>query len=102
MASPPVAELPRDGLVLAPENVGYHAARLALPWRVEHHGRIRRFSLPAYSPELQLIERVLRHLEGQLSCRRYQADLDGLSRATTIPLGQMQARPYRHDEPSYG
>jgi hypothetical protein len=54
--------------------------------------------LPAYTPELNLIERVWRHLKDELACHRWWNDLDALQEATTTLLRQMEAH---FDAPSH-
>ncbi len=56
--------------------------------------------LPAYAPELNLMERVWRHLKDKLSCHRYWSDLDGLRRATGALLDRLEAHFYQRDEPA--
>ncbi len=48
--------------------------------------------LPAYAPELNLMERVWRHLKDKLSCHRWWADLDALEAATATLLARLEAR----------
>jgi transposase len=85
------ATYPDDQLVLVLDNVGYHTSHLARSWWVDHQDRIRPFWLPAYSPELNLIERVWRHLKDKLSCHRWWNDLDALQSATSTLLDQLEA-----------
>jgi transposase len=94
------AELPGDRLVLALDNVGYHKARLARSWWVEHRDRVQPFWLPAWTPELNLLERVWRHLKDKLACHRHWADLAGLQRATAALLDRLEAHFHQHDAPA--
>ena len=94
------AELTGERLVLVLDNVGYHKARLALSWWVEHRDRVRPLWLPAYTPELNLIERVWRHLKGKLACHRHWADLPGLQDAAADLLDRLEARFSQHDAPA--
>lgn len=85
------AAYPEDQLVLVLDNVGYHTSRQARAWWAAHHKRIQPLWLPAYSPELNLIERVWRHLKDKLACHRWWNDIDALQEATTTLLSQMEA-----------
>ncbi len=53
--------------------------------------------LPADAPELNLIERVGRHLKDKLSCHRWWADLDALEAATTELRSCLRARFHQPD-----
>ncbi len=91
-----LAEAFPDGqVVVVLDNVGYHNSHEVRRWWVAHHDRIRPLWLPAYSPELNLIERVWRHLKDKLSNHRWWADLPALERATGILLDRMDARFHR-------
>jgi transposase len=87
--------LPDGQIVVVLDNVGYHRCHEARRWWIEHHDRVRPLWLPAYSPELNLIERVWRHLKDKLSCHRWWADLDALQHATEHLLGRLHARFHR-------
>ncbi len=62
--------------------------------------RVRPLWLPAYAPELNLIERVWRHLKDKLSCHRWWADLPAREVAAAALLADRgalsPARPGRH------
>ena len=87
--------LPTGQLVLVLDNVGYHSSRLARRWWVQHRDRIRPLWLPAYSPQLNLIERVWRHVKDKLSCHRWWADLGALEHATRVLLDLLRAEFHR-------
>jgi transposase len=91
------ATLPSGQLLIVLDNVGYHKAHLARHWWVAHKDRIRPLWLPAYSPELNLIERVWRHLKDKLANHRWWADLPALEQATGILLDQLRAQFHRRD-----
>jgi DDE superfamily endonuclease len=80
------------------DNVGCHKGQAARRWWVAHRGRIRPMWLPAYTPELNLSERVWRHLKDKLSCHRQWADLDALQQITESLLRRLRARFYRSDQ----
>lgn len=62
---------------------------------VAHSDRIRPLWLPAYAPELNLIERVWRHLKDKLSNHRWWADLPALEQATGTLLDGLRAEFHR-------
>jgi transposase len=86
---------PTGQIVVVSDNVGYHKSMLTKRWWVEHHQRIRPLWLPAYTPELNLIERVWRYLKDKLSCHRWWADLNALEAATAILLDHLRAQFHR-------
>jgi transposase len=86
-----VRHYPDAQLVLVLDNVGYHTSQRARAWWLAHHERIQPLWLPVYSPELNLIERVWRHLKDKLACHRWWNDLDALQAATTTLLSQLEA-----------
>jgi transposase len=92
------ASFPDGQVVVVLDNVGYHKGHAARRWWVDHHARIRPLWLPAYSPELNLIERVWRHLKDKLNCHRWWADLHALQHATELLLGRLRARFHRPEE----
>lgn len=91
------AAFPDGPLVVVLDNVGYHKGRLAKDWWMAHQDRVRPLWLPAYAPELNLIERVWRHLKDKLACHRWWADLAALEDATAALLAQLQARFHQPD-----
>ena len=91
------AAFPDGPLVVVLDNAGYHKGRRAKDWWLEHQDRVRPPWLPASAPELNLIERVWRHLKDELSCRRWGADLDALAAATATLLSRIEARFHQPD-----
>ena len=89
------AAFPDGPLVVVLDNVGYHKGRCAKEWWLAHQDRVRPLWLPAYAPELNLIERVWRHLKDKLSCHRWWADLPALQEATAVLLSRIEARFHR-------
>ena len=89
------AAFPRGRVVVVLDNVGYHKSHPVRRWFVDHRDRVRPLWLPAYAPELNLIERVWRHLKDKLACHRWWADLDGLRGATAALLDRVEARFHR-------
>jgi transposase len=92
-----LAAYPTGSLVVVLDNVGYHKGRLAKNWWLAHQDRVRPLWLPAYAPELNLMERVWGHLKLKLSCHRWWADGPALERATTRLLSHLQARFHQPD-----
>ncbi len=91
------AASPDVPLVVVLDNVGYHKGRRTKDRWLAHQDRVRPLWLPAYAPELNLIERVWRHLKDKLSCHRWRADLDALQCATTHLLDHPRAEFHRPD-----
>ena len=94
------AALPDERLVLVLDNVGYHKARLARSWWVEHADRVQPFWPPADAPAPTLIEPVRRHPKDKLACHRSWADLDGLQRATATLPNRLEVHCCQHDQPA--
>jgi transposase len=65
------AAFPTGRIVVVLDNVGYHKSAATKPWWVQQQARIRPTWLPTYSPELNPIERVWRHLTDKLGCHRW-------------------------------
>jgi transposase len=66
---------PEEKLVIVLDNVGYHKSRQTLAWWQCWLHQVCPFFLPAYTPELNLMERVWRHVKEKLSCHRWWARL---------------------------
>jgi transposase len=81
--------------VVVLDNVGYHKSAETKRWWVQQQTRIRPAWLPAYAPELNLIERVWRHVKDKLSCHRWWADLPALQEATAYLLDHLCAQFHR-------
>ena len=89
------AALPDRPVVIVLDNVVYHNRHLLHHCRLAHRDRIRPLWLPAYAPELNLIERVWRFLKDKLSNHRWWADLPALERATGLLLDHTTAQFHR-------
>ena len=85
------AALPEGPVVVVLDNVGYDKSHEARRWWMAHRDRIRPRWLPAYAPELNLIERIGRYLKDKLSNHRWWADLPALERATAVLLDRREA-----------
>ncbi len=73
---------PQEPVLVVLDNVGYHKSRQCKMWWDKHKDHIRPFWLPAYTPNLNLMERIWRFLKAKLSCHRWWADLPALGEAT--------------------
>jgi transposase len=90
---------PDEKLGVVLDNVGYHKGRQTSNWWRQWHHQIGPFFLPAYSPELNLMERVWRHVKDKLSCPRWWADWQALWEATTALLTHLTARFHQMTRP---
>ena len=86
-----VATFPEGPLVVL-DNVGDHKGRLAKDWWLRQQDRVRPLWLPAYAPELNLLERVWGYLKDKLSGHRWWADQAELENATARLLSHLLAR----------
>lgn len=89
------ATWPTGQVLVVLDNVGDHKRHTARRWWVAHQERIRPLWLPPYSPELNLMERVWRHLKDKLANHRWWADLPALERATAALLDRLEAHFHR-------
>lgn len=94
--------LPADEpVVLVLDNVGYHKSHaLREVWR-RYAGRFQPFFLPAYSPQLNLIERLWRYVKQKLACHRWWNHLDRLIQATEALLATLEAHFHATDGPTF-
>ena len=92
-----IAEFPDGPIVVVLDNVGYHKGRLAKGWWMAHQDRARPLWLPAYAPELNLMERVWGYVKDKLSCHRWWADAPALEDATAGLLSRLRARFHQPD-----
>lgn len=96
-----VAEMwPEDHLVLVMDNVSYHRSQAMRDWWAGQAGRLIPFWLPAYTPNLNLIERVWRFLKQKLACHRFWNDVAGLAAAATQLLDHLEAHFHAAEGPS--
>jgi transposase len=94
--------LPADEpAILVLDNVGYHKSRLLREQWWQFRDRLQPFFLPAYSPELNLIERLWRYLKAQLACHRWWNDLAHLQQATETLLANLEVHFHAADEPAF-
>ena len=91
---------PHAKLVVVLDNVGYHKSRRTSVWWRRWQRQICPFFLPAYTPELNLMERVWRTVKDKLSCHRWWADWQALWEATEALLAHLKARFHRKKGPA--
>ena len=96
------ATLPTDEpVVVVLDNVGYHKSHaLREVWR-RYSGRLQPFFLPAYSPQLNLIERLWRYVKQRLACHRWWNRLDRLIQATEVLLANLEAHFHATNGPTF-
>ncbi len=96
------ATLPADvPTVIVRDNVGDHKSRaLRAHWQ-RLSERFPPCWLPAYSPHLNLMERIGRFLKDKLSCHRWWNDLDRLQEATETVLAQRTVQFHTDDGPAF-
>jgi transposase len=94
--------LPADEpAIVVLDNVGYHKSHaLREQWR-QLGDRLQPFFLPAYAPELNLIERLWRYLKAQLACHRWWNDLVHLQLATETLLANLEVHFHAADGPAF-
>jgi len=63
--------------------------------------RLRPLWLPAYVPQLNLVERVWRDLKDKVGCHRWWDDLDRLLRATDTVLANREVHFHATDGPAF-
>jgi transposase len=93
--------LPAKEMVVVLDNVGYHKSHALREWWRAHAQRIQLFFLLAYSPELNLIERLWRYLKDKLACHRWWNDVERLQQATETLLDGLTVRFHATDGPSF-
>jgi transposase len=98
LAQEPPADEP---VVVVLDNVGYHKSHDLRAWWQRHAERFQSFWLPAYAPQLNLIERLWRHLKDKLTCHRWWNDIDHLKRATETLLGMVAVHFHPTDGPAF-
>jgi transposase len=91
---------PQEDLVLVLDNVSYQRSAAMRPWWTAQKGRLLPFWLPAYTPNLNLLERVWCFLKQKLACHRLWADREGLRGAAATLLDQTEARFHTPDRPA--
>jgi transposase len=67
---------PDETLVVVLDNAGYHKSQAVREWWRAHAEQLHPFFLPAYTPQLNLIERLWRYLKHKLARHRWWNDLE--------------------------
>jgi putative transposase len=83
--------------VLVLDNASYHKSHAVRAHWQQLSDRFQPFFLPAYAPQLNLIERLWRYLKGKLACHRWWNDLTRLMRATETLLADLEVHFHADD-----
>jgi DDE superfamily endonuclease len=94
----PVTDEP---VVVVLDNVGYHKSHALRAYWQQHAERLQPFFLPAYAPQLNLIERLWRYLKAKLANHRWWNDLARLEQATDTLLSQLTVQFHRDEGPAF-
>lgn len=89
-----------ESVVVVLDNVGYHKSHALRDKWWQLRDQLQPFFLPAYSPELNLIERLWRYLKAQLACHRWWNDLARLQQAAETLLTHLEV--HFHANPADG
>jgi transposase len=93
--------LPADvPAVVVLDNAGYHKSHTMRAYWQRLSSRLQPFWLPAYAPQLNLIERVWRFFKEKLSCHRWWRDVNALLQATQTLLAGLKVHFHATDGPS--
>ena len=84
-----------DKIYLILDNVKYHKAKDLKPFLKKNKNRLRLFSLPPYSPELNAVEMVWRETKKDATHNRYFRYMRGLTRAIQTQFRIYQNKPRR-------
>jgi transposase len=94
--------LPADEpVVVVLDTVGYHKSHALREVWQRYAGRLQPFFLPAYSPQLNLIERLWRYVKQRLACHRWWNDRDRLIQATETLLANLEVHFHAADGPAF-
>jgi DDE superfamily endonuclease len=81
--------------------VGSHTRHALREVWCRYAQRLEPFFLPAYAPQLTLIERLWRYGKQKLACHRWWNDLDRLLQATEIVLANLAVHFHADDGPTF-
>ena len=87
-----IAAFPDGPIGVVLDTVGDHKGRVAKGWGMAPQDRARPRWLPAYAPEVTLMERVWGSVKATLSCHRWWAAAPALADATAGRLSRRRAR----------
>jgi putative transposase len=90
-----------EPVVLVLDNAGYHKSHELRAWWQQHADRFQPFWLPAYTPPLNLIERLWHYVKQKLACHRWWNDLDRLVQATETILTGLEFHVHATDGASF-
>jgi transposase len=86
-----------ESAVLVLDNASYHKSHAVRTRWQPLSDRLQPFFLPAYAPQLNLIERLWRYLKAKLACHRWWNDLDRLIQATGTLLADLEVHFHADD-----
>lgn len=89
---------PGEPAVLVLDNASYHKSQAVRAHYQRLADRLQPFFLPAYAPQLNLIERLWRYLKQKLACHRWWNDLDRLRQATETLLADLEVHFHADDD----
>lgn len=92
---------PGEPLVVVLDNAGYHKSLAMREWWRAHAAQLQPFFLPAYTPQLNLIERLWRYLKDKLACHRWWNDLARLQQAAETLLTGLEVHFHATDGPAF-
>jgi transposase len=97
-----VAAMPaNEPAVLVLDNASHHKSQAVRAHWQAVADRLEPFFLPAYTPQLNLIERLWRYLKAKLACHRWWNDLDRLIQATETLLASLEVHFHTNDGPAF-
>jgi transposase len=90
-----------EPVVVVLDNASYHTSYAVREWWRAHADQFQPFFLPAYSPQLNLIERLWRYLKDKLACHRWWNDLQRLQQAAQTLLTGLEVHFHATDGPAF-
>jgi hypothetical protein len=87
--------------VVVLDNAGYHTSHAVRAHWQRLADRLHPFFLPAYAPQLNLLERLWRSLKAKLTCHRWWNDRDHLMPATATLLADLEVHFHADDGPTF-
>ena len=94
-----VATLPQgEPAVVVLDNASSHKRHAVRAHCQRLADRLQPFFLPAYAPQLNLIERLWRYLKDKLACHRWWNDPDHLIQATATLLADLEVHFHADDD----
>jgi transposase len=90
-----------EPVVVVLDNASYHKSYAVREWWRAHADQLQPFFLPAYAPQLNLIERLWRYLKDKLACHRWWNDLQRLQQAAQTLLTGLEVHFHATDGPAF-